>query len=50
MIFCVATLDEKYSKGNLDVQDLQRDHFFLIKKGNKMFKFEFKDTQFQLHC
>ena len=28
MIFYVSTLDEKYQNGNLDVQDLQRYHWF----------------------
>ena len=28
MTFYVATLDDKYQNGNLDVQDLQRYHWF----------------------
>ena len=28
MIFCTEYLDEKYQNGNLDVQDLQRYHWF----------------------
>jgi len=28
MIFCTEPLDDKYQNGNLDVQDLQRYHWF----------------------
>ena len=32
MTFYVATLDDKYQNGNLDVQALQRCHFFSCKR------------------
>ena len=50
MIFCVATLDDKYSNGHLDVQALQRYHFVFVVTVNKVLKFGLKDNQNEGHC
>ena len=38
MTFYVATLDDKYQNGNLDVQDLQRCHLFSCKRVSRCSK------------